>query len=122
MGLIVKEVGIKGTKNKYIKLNALIDTGASRNYISTELRSGDTPESLGVLEYGEKVDITFPDGRGITGRMVKLKMLKIFNNFTIPEPEFCMFGMKTYDIILGAKLMQQIRLVLNPADKEIRFE
>jgi hypothetical protein len=30
----------------------------------------------------------------------------------LPEPEFCLFDMKLYDVIIGAKLMQQLKIIL----------
>jgi len=54
------------------------------------------------------------------GRIINLKLLKI-DKIPIEQPEFFLFDMKMYDVIIGAKLMQKLKIVLNPASKEITF-
>jgi len=76
---------------------------------------------LGILEFKEKQLIIFPNGIDIDGRMIKLKLLKIDGTIPIPEPTFCLFDMRMCDVIIGAKLMQQLRIILNPSKKEINF-
>ena len=48
MGLIIKEVGILGSKNRYKKLKALFDTGATRNYISKKFSDEETIDDVGI--------------------------------------------------------------------------
>ncbi len=123
MGKIYKEIGILGANNKYMKLKALFDTGAYYNYIAKEFRNGDSIHDLGIMEFKEELPVIFPNGVDINGRMIMLKLLKIDNNIEpIKEPEFCLFDMKSEcDVIIGAKLMQDLKMTLNPSIKEIKF-
>ncbi len=126
MGLIIKEVGILGSKNKYKKLKALFDTGATRNYISEEFideYSSDkyTIDDIGIVEYHGSDFVIFPDGVKKDGLIVSLKLLKIDNKYPIEKPKFFLFNMKMYDIIIGAELMQELKIVLNPSIHEISF-
>jgi hypothetical protein len=122
MGKIFKEIGILGANNRYMKLKALFDTGAYYNYIAEEFRDGSSIHDLGILEFKEKLPVIFPNGFDVDGRMIKLKLLKIDKKIIIKEPQFCLFDMRTEcDIIIGAKLMQELNIVLNPAIKEISF-
>lgn len=121
MGKIYREIGLLGANNKYTKLNALFDTGAYCNYIGETFRDGSSIHDLGIMEFGEKQPIVFPSGVDIEGRMIKLKLLKIDGVEPIKEPEFCLFDMKMCDVIIGAKLMQQLKIILNPSIKQISF-
>lgn len=121
MGKIFKEVGLLGAKNKFIKVKALFDTGAGCNYIAETFKDGSSIYDLGILELKEKQPVIFPNGIDIDGRMIKLKLLKIDKVATISEPKFCLFDMKLYDVIIGAKLMQELKIILNPSIKEIGF-
>ena len=121
MGKIFKEVGLLGAKNKFIKIKALFDTGAGYNYIAEIFSDGSSIYDLGILELKEKQPIIFPNGTDIDGRMIKLKLLKIEGTTPIPEPTFCLFDMKMCDVIIGAKLMQQLKIILNPSIKDLTF-
>ena len=52
MGLIIDQIEIKGTI-KSVKVSALIDSAAGRNYISAVLPNRIRPEQLGFVSYGE---------------------------------------------------------------------
>ena len=121
MGQIFKEIGLLGAKNKFIKIRALFDTGAKHNYIAEVFRDGSSIYDLGILELMEKQPIIFPNGTDIDGRMIKLKLLKIDGIAPIPEPTFCLFDMKMCDVIIGTKLMQELKIVLYPTSHEISF-
>lgn len=121
MGRIFKEVGVLGSANRYKRLKALFDTGAGDNYIGEEFDDGSSVYDLGVLEYGEEKPIILPDGSEIIGKKIKLKLLKIDGTEPITEPEFYLFDMKRCEVIIGAKLMQELKMVLNPSIKEINF-
>ncbi|HLC57541.1 MAG TPA: hypothetical protein VJH95_03145 [Candidatus Nanoarchaeia archaeon] len=121
MGKIFGEIGLLGAKNKFIKVKALFDTGAESNYISKTFGDGSSIYDLGILEFEEETPVIFPDGNEIKGRMIKLKLLKIEGTVPIQEPRFCLFDMRLYEVIIGAKLMQQVGIVLNPYKKEINF-
>lgn len=126
MGLIIREVGILGSKNRYIKLKALFDTGAARNYISKEFveehtHNKYTIDDVGVMKYHGSDFVIFPDGVEQNGLIVSLKLLKIDHKYSIEEPKFFLLNMKMHDIIIGAKLMQQLKITLNPFLKEINF-
>lgn len=121
MGKIFKEIGLLGAKNKFIKVKALFDTGAGYNYIAETFSDGTSIYDLGILELKEKQPVIFPNGTDTDGRMIKLKLLKIDGTIPIPEPTFCLFDMKMCNVIIGAKLMQQLGIILNPSKKEIFF-
>lgn len=122
MGKIFKEIGVLGANNKYMKLKALFDTGAYYNYIAEEFENGSSIYDLGIVEFKEKLPVVFPNGFDVDGRMIKLKLLKIDGTTPIPAPTFCLFDMKMYDVIIGAKLMQELKIILNPSIKEITFD
>lgn len=121
MGKIYQEVGLLGANNKYKKLEALFDTGAYHNYIAEEFKDETTIHDLGIVEFGEEQPIIFPSGLDITGRNIKLKLMKINNTIIVNNPKFCLFDMKRCDIIIGARLMQQLNITLNPYEKKIGF-
>lgn len=121
MGKIFKEIGLLGAKNKFIKVKALFDTGAEHNYIAEVFSNGSSIYDLGILELNEKQSVIFANGTDTDGRMIKLKLLKMEGIPPIPEPTFCLFDMKMCDAIIGAKLMQQLNIVLKPSSKEILF-
>ena len=75
---------------------------------------------VGVKMLG--VDVTdqqYTDAIESLNDMVAL--LEIEGIEPIPNPEFLLFDMKKCEAIIGAKLMQQLRMVLNPLTKEISF-
>ncbi len=123
MGKIIREIGILGANNKYARLRALFDTGAYYNYIAEEFRDGSSIYDLGIVEFKEPLPVIFPNGSDVCGRMIILKLLKIDKKIEpIKKPQFCLFDMKAeFDIIIGAELMQQLKMVLNPSIKEISF-
>ena len=120
MGLIIKEIGLLGSKNSYKKLKALFDTGATRNYISKEFSNKETIDDIGVVTFRDKGPVIFPDGNEKEGEIINLKLLKI-DGVPIENPEFFLFDMKMYDVIIGAKLMQELKIILNPSIKQISF-
>ena len=121
MGKIFKEIGLLGAKNKFIKIQALFDSGAGHNYIAERFSDGSSIYDLGILELKEKQPVIFPNGTDTEGRIIKLKLLKIDGIAPIPEPTFYLFDMTMCDVIIGAKLMQELKIVLNPSLKEISF-
>ncbi len=121
MGKIVREVGLIGSNNRQIKLNALFDTGAYANHIAEKFLNGQTIDDLGVFEFGEKMPIILPTGEPLEGTTIKLKLLRIHGTDPIKNPSFCLWDMKMYDVIIGARLMQQLDLTLQPSIKEIIF-
>lgn len=122
MGRIFKQIGLQGTTDEYKKLVALFDTGAGDNYIGEEFNDGSSIYDLGILEYGEEKEVILPDGSPIICKKIKLKLLKIDKAEPIMEPEFFLFDMKKCEVIIGAKLMQQLRMILKPSLKKIDFE
>ena len=88
MGKIVREIGLIGSNNRQIKLNALFDTGAYTNHIAKKFANGQTIDDLGVFEFGEETSITLPTGEPIEGTMVKLKLLKMHGAEPIKNPSF----------------------------------
>ncbi len=120
MGLIIKEVGLLGSKNQYKRLMALFDTGATHNYISKNFSNDETIDDIGIIEYLDKKPIFFPTGDKIEDcNIINIKLLKI-DNVSIEQPEFFLLDMM-YDVVIGAKLMQKLKIVLNPSIKEINF-
>ena len=53
-------------------------------------------------------------------KLQMMQVLKIDNN-SIEQPRFFLLDMKMYDMIIGAKLMQELKIILNPFLKEINF-
>jgi len=122
MGMIFKEIGIVGLNNGCKQLIALFDTGASCNFIGEKFKDGSSIYDLGIVEYQKEQEFTLPDGKPKIGRIIKLKILKICGE-SIEEPTFCLWkDMRGFDVIIGAKLMQQLNMILKPSTKEISFE
>ncbi len=125
MGRIFKEIGLLGSTNQYKKLRALFDTGATYNYISEKFSTDETIDDIGIMEYLGREPVFFPTGDKVDNlQIIKLKLLKI-EGVPIEQPEFRILNMKpydeTYDVIIGAKLMQQLNIVLKPVSHEIFF-
>ena len=120
MGLIIKEIGILGSKNKFKRLKALFDTGATRNYISNHFSDNESVDDIGIIEYKGKDFVIFPDGFEKMGSIISFKLLKV-ENIPLENPEFFLLDMKMYDVIIGALLMQEMGIILNPYIKEISF-
>lgn len=121
MGKIIREIGLIGSNNRQIKLNALFDTGANSNHIAKEFSDGRTIDDVGVFEFGEETPITLTNGEPIKGTMIKLKLLKMHGTEPIKNPSFCLWDMKLHDVIIGARMMQQLDLTLQPSIKKISF-
>lgn len=121
MGRIFQEVGICGSSKNHKTLNALFDTGASYNFIGKEFLDGSEIYDLGILEFREEVDIILPNGYPLKCKRIKMNLLKLEGVEAIVEPEFLLFDMKQCDVIIGAKLMQELRMVLIPSIKKVRF-
>lgn len=119
MGKIIREIGLIGSNNRQIKLNALFDTGAHSNHIAKKFSNGKTIDDIGVFEFGEETSITLTNGEPIIGTMIKLKLLKMCGIEPIKNPSFCLWDMKLHDVIIGARLMQQLDLTLQPSIKKI---
>ena len=120
MGKIFKEVIIFGSKS-HKKLLALFDTGATYNYIGYTFRDNSSIYDLGIIEYKEPLLVIFANNTESEGQMIKLKSLHITKDKVINEPTFCLFDLKLCDIIIGAKLMQELKIALNPSIKEVQF-
>ncbi|TKJ17783.1 hypothetical protein CEE44_04610 [Candidatus Woesearchaeota archaeon B3_Woes] len=121
MGQIKKDIVVLGSNNKGKKLRALFDTGATRNYINENfIETNGTIYDIGINEYHKKCDVIFVDGTERQGQIIKLELLNI-EGFQIKKPKFCLFNMTSCDVIIGAKLMQQLKIVLNPSIKKISF-
>ena len=121
MGKIIREIGLIGSNNRQIKLDALFDTGADTNHIAKEFSDGRTIDDIGIFEFEEEKSIILADGTPIKGTMIRLKLLKIYGTAPIKNPSFCLWDMKLHDVIIGARLMQQLKLKLQPSIKEISF-
>ncbi|MBU2615836.1 MAG: aspartyl protease family protein [Nanoarchaeota archaeon] len=113
MGRIFKEVKIAGAVGGYKKFIALFDSGATHNYIGERFLN-----TSGVIEYGEESEHTAVGNNLVKCRRIKLKSLRIRNR-AIVEPEFYSIGRDGTEVIIGAKTMQKLKIILNPAIKEI---
>ena len=121
MGRIFQEVKISGSINKNKKLRALFDTGTGANYITRKFLDGSLIYDLGIIEYGKEDQIILPDGSPTKAIKIKLSLLKINGTEPITEPEFWLFNLGKCEMIIGAKLMQKLKIILNPSIKEISF-
>jgi len=121
MGRILKEVILVGSKNTKKKITALFDTGAEYNYISNEFKDESSLDDIGIMAFGRKEPVIFPNGDTQPTRIVRLKSLEINGTIT-NNPEFRSFNMKLVDMIIGAKLMQRLGIILKPCNKEIKFK
>ena len=124
MGKIIKEIGLLGSKDNFIRLNALFDTGATINVIKKRFDNGGSIDDIGIIEYLGWGQLILANGMDIKAQKIKLKLLKLLgagNKDPIKEPEFFLLDELIYDVIIGAKLMQQLGIILNPSKKEISF-
>ena len=120
MGQIIKEIILVGSKNKHKKLKALFDTGAQRNFISKTFSDSETIYDIGVVEYLGEDTIILPEGSQHIGQIIKLNTL-IINDVEKIQPKFFLWDMKMCDVIIGAKLMQELKIILDPSTKKISF-
>lgn len=120
MGYIRGEIEIVGM-NKTKKILALFDSGAHRNYLRSELEDGETPDGIGFHIYAGKHDAIMANGELAPGVMVKFKELRI-NEHTINEPSFVVMENMYEYAIIGAELMQELGVVLDPRNHELSIK
>jgi len=120
MGKIEKEIEIVGQKEKK-KLKALFDSGADTNYVRTEFSDGISAEELGFIRYRTFRRIKLGDGRYNLGEVVTFPQL-IIDDVSIEKPEMIIMKGLPYDAVIGAFLMQQLRITLNMGEEQVEWE
>ena len=117
MGFIQKKVEIIGSrKNK--KVLALFDSGAFKNYIRKTLYDGDTPDDIGFHVFEGTRDVILANGQCLTGDWVKFKGIRI-KKLSLQEPSFIIMDNLTWDVIIGAEIMQQLGIILDPKKEKV---
>jgi len=119
MGLIFHNVELTGTRKKKTVL-ALFDSGAESNHLRTELFDGDTISDIGFLKIGAPTTHILGDGHTFETLQVVFKKLQISRE-VVKDPVFCTSDSLSYDMIIGAELMQSLGLVLDPPNETIYF-
>ncbi len=120
MGFIKEFVEIVGTK-KGKNLQALFDSGAGRNYIRREFKSGESVENIGYY-YSEGIIFNpiLADGSKVKGEKVRFKEIKIYE-FSVNDPEFIIMDNLIEDVIIGVFFMQNSSISLDPPNEKIEI-
>jgi len=118
MGLIFLDIEIVGTR-KSKTLLALFDSGSYRNFIrSRNIFDNETPDDIGFHTF-EGTSLSFlADGRSLNVESVRFKELHI-PQITIKNPLFLVMDNLSWDVIIGAELMQKEGIVLDPPNEKI---
>jgi len=117
MGAIREEIEIIGMK-KSKKILALFDSGAYRNYIKMKLEDGDGPEDIGFHTFEGEHKVILANGDTTVGEKVAFKEVRI-KEHNIKEPRFVIMENLIEDVIIGVKLMQKLKITLDPPNKKI---
>lgn len=120
MGVIREEVELVGA-SKSKKIVAMFDTGAIRNYIRKELSDGEQVDSIGFDIYAGVHRAILADGSVLEGEKIRFKELHI-KNLSVAEPEFVMLENLVEDMIIGAHLMQELGICLDPECRKIEVK
>lgn len=120
MGYIRAEIEIIGT-NKSKTIIALFDSGAHRNYLRGELEDGETPDGIGFHIYEGKHDAIMANGELAPGVGIRFKELRI-NGHTVSEPGFVVMENMYEYAIVGAELMQELGVILDPRNHELTIK
>jgi hypothetical protein len=119
MGFIQKEVEIIGSRKSKVVV-ALFDSGAFRNYIRRTLYDGDTPDDIGFHVFEGTRDMIFANGQYLTGDCVRFKEIHI-KKLSLQEPSFTIVDDLTSDVIIGAEIMQQLGIILDPKKENLSY-
>lgn len=110
MGFILQDVELVGSrKNKTV--NALFDSGAFTNYIRSRLDDGETPDDIGFPTF-VGTDLILADGSLAKGSRIVFREIHI-QHLSLPQPSFVMMDARTYELIIGAELMQTLGITLD---------
>lgn len=111
MGYISGNVRVTGLR-KTKTLLALFDSGAYRNHMRRSFFDGETADDIGFHVYEGGQFSILADGRAVKGDRVHFKEMEMGSQ-TVTEPAFVMMEDLSWDIIIGAALMQEIGVVLD---------
>lgn len=117
MGSVYTDVRIDGV-NGSASVHALVDTGARRNFIRSDLEDGGTVDDLGISEYRSVVPITLADNRVIQGKVVRFPRMGILDR-VVELPEFVVFREFACEAVIGVLTMQSLHIVVNPSEHSV---
>jgi hypothetical protein len=116
LGAIRLEIVIEGV-NATVKLPALLDTGARRNFIRRVLSTGDTVDSIGISEFRGKQAAWLADSTRVDGDSVAFPSMTVLKRRTLQAP-FVVLGDLKEEAIIGHLTMQALDLHLRPHAEE----
>ena len=117
MGCIREQIVIVGMR-KNIKVLALFDSGAYRNYIKRELDDGESPDDIGFHIYEGKHDAIMANGEIAAGERVRFKGVHV-KGCNVNEPSFVILDQLSEYVIIGAELMQELGITLDLPNEKI---
>ena len=91
---------------------ALLDSGASGNYIRKTLKCNQKVDDLGYRAYLGKKHVQLPDERKISALRVQFDCVNLRGN-TFWNTEFFVMDKLIHDVILGSKFLQELGAILN---------
>ena len=119
MGYIKKEIEVTGTK-RCKKIQALFDSGAGPNFISSIFIDGETAEDLGILTFFEEKEVILGDNSKKSGRRVRFPNIKI-NNTSYENVDMILMERLSSDIIIGSFFMQKNDIILDLKNEQMIF-
>ena len=120
MGFLWEKITITGTR-KTKNLRALLDSGASRNYIRKTLKDGHEVDDLGYRAYLGKQHVLLPDERKIPSIRVIFDNVKIRDS-TSWNTEFLVMDTLIHDVILGSNFLQEMGIILDLNEHKIELK
>lgn len=119
MGTIRSTIELTGLQ-KAKALIAMIDTGATRNYLPTNFRDGEMVEDIGLVEFRGKGRVIMANQTEAEGMFVRFIRLKILDE-VVENPEFVILDGLKEDAIIGVLLLQSLNAFIDMEKETLEF-
>jgi hypothetical protein len=106
------EVEIQGAFES-VRVDALVDTGASSNFLRRELNSGKEVDDVGPNVVERKRTVTLPNGAPVSVDPVSFPSMKLYRRNLEPA-SFLLMGDLKEEAIIGYRTMRDLDLLLRP--------
>ncbi len=120
MGTIRIPIEIISTRS-HKRVNALVDTGARRNYLPKTFRDGEDVDSIGFREFLGHHTAILANQKLAQGYRVMFDDL-VLADVHLSNPAFVVLDQLVDDAIIGTGLMQQLRMIINLGNDEVQVK